>query len=584
MLERMIYSIGRKMNRMINRKVKAKKICSSVKCQISLVWLSNFSSVTFSQDTFSLHKFKLVIVSVFASCVFGLASTSAMAQADASRAIPIIVSYLLDDQSACPIVRPTTTVTLSTPITSQAELDALAGVSRINGDLVIENLSIAAPDFSPLDSLVDVTGNVSFFGASLSTVEGFGCLASIGNNLDIIGNPSLESVTGFSMLESVGGSIQVSDSVALTSFDGFGSLTSVGQNLIIDELDLLTSLPSFGALTSIGQNFQITENPSLEAFEGFISLAMVIGDLRIMDNQILNQIPGFDSLSSVGSTLALSGNSLLASFTSFNDIQSVGALTISGNDALVEVSTFDALNSVTNNFVIEGNALLSALTGFSQLNTSDIQGGITVNDNPALDCLAPTPTFSPVSESIGNLVNCATSTMISPSVSPNIGIEDAEIDFDPISGGGVTLGTTQSSITIDDQSGSVGGVTVDLNLTHTFVGDLTITLSNGTTDVILIDQTIDDQNDLDPGSCSANNIDTRLDDASLNSAEAGCLGLGDLDEAFPLTDYIPLNSLSAFTGDNVNGTWVLTITDNAPGDDGVLSSWGLNIEIPRSSQ
>ena len=552
---------------------------NSIESETSIGWL-----IVFSPDILSLHRFKLFIISVLASCAFGLASTSALAQTDASRALPVIITFLLDDQPECPIIRPSTTVTLSNSISSQAELDALAGVSRITGDLVIENLSIAAPDLSPLDSLVDVTGNVSFFGATLSTIEGFGCLTSIGNNLDILGNPNLESVAGFPMLESVGGSIQISDNIALTSLDSFGSLTSVGQNLVIDELDLLMSLPSFGALTSIGQDLQITENASLETFTAFASLEMVEGDLRIVDNQVLNQIPDFVSLSSVVSTLAVSGNPLLTSFTSFNNTETVGGLTLSENDALVELSNFDALISVTNNLTIEGNNLLSALTGFSQLNSSDIEGGITVIDNPALDCLAPTPTFSPVSESSGNLVNCATSTMISPSVNPNIGIEDAEVDFDPISGGGVTPGTTQSSITIDDQSGSVGVLTVDLNLTHTFVGDLTITLSNGTTDVILIDQTIDDQGDLDPGSCSANNIDTRLDDASLNSAEAGCLGLDDLDEAFPLTDYIPLNSLSAFTGDNVNGTWVLTITDNAPGDDGVLSSWGLNIEIPRSSQ
>ena len=127
-------------------------------------------------------------------------------------------------------------------------------------------------------------------------------------------------------------------------------------------------------------------------------------------------------------------------------------------------------------------------------------------------------------------------------------------------------------------------MTIDLNLTHTFAGDLTITLSNGTTEVILIDQAIDDQNDPDPGSCSADNINMRLDDASLNDVETGCLGRGDFDEAFPLADYAPLNNLSAFIGDDVNGTWVLTITDNSTGDDGVLSSWGLNIEIPRSSQ
>ena len=570
MVKRMVDSISRKGNR--REKVKAGSHAMKKRTSFSLL------------DIFFLRRFKLTVLCVLASFAFGLTSTNATAQTDGSRAIPAIISYLLDDQSACPIIRPFSTVTLTTPITSQAELDALDGVSRITGDLVIENLSLAAPDFSPLNSLVEVTGTVSFFGSSLSTIGGFGCLGAIGNNLDILGNPNLESVTGFPMLESVGGSIQISDNAALTSFDSFNSLSSVGQNLVIDELGSLANLPSFSALTSIGQDLQITENASLATFTGFASLEMVVGDLSIIDNQVLNQLANFSSLSSVGSTLAVSGNSLLASFTSFNNIQSVDSLTLSGNDALVGISNFNALTSVTNNLVIEGNTLLSALTGFSQLNSSDIEGGITVNDNPALDCLAPTPTFSPVSESTGNLVNCATSTMITPTVSPNIGIEDAMNNFDPINGFAVIPGTIQSSITIDDQSGSVGVLTIDLNLTHTFAGDLTVTLSNGTTEVILIDQTIDDQNDPDPGSCSADNINMRLDDTSLNDVETGCLGRGDFDAAFPLDDYAPLNNLSAFIGDDVNGTWVLTITDNATGDDGVLSSWGLNIEIPRSSQ
>ena len=569
MVKRMIDSISRKVNR--KERVKARGHEIKKRGTFSLF------------DIFPLHGLKLTVASVLVSLIFGIVSTSAIAQTEARRALPAIITFLLDDPE-CPIIRPSSTVTLLTPITSQGELDALAGVSRINGDLVIENLSLATPDFSPLDSLVDVTGNVSFFGASLEMVDGFGCLTTIGNNLDILGSPNLESVAGFPMLESVGGSIQISDNGALTSFDIFDSLTSVGQNLVIDELGSLANLPSFSALTSIGQDLQITENASLEMFTGFANLEMVVGDIRIIDNQALNQIPNFVSLSSIGSSLAVSGNSLLASFAGFNNTQSVGSLTISGNDALIGLPSFDALTSVTNNLVIEGNTLLAGLTGFSQLNSSDIEGGITVIDNPALDCSTPTPSFSPVSESTGNLVNCATSTMISPTVSPNIGIEDAMNNFDPINGFAVIPGTIQSSITIDDQSGSVGVLTIDLNLTHTFAGDLTVTLSNGTTEVILIDQTIDDQNDPDPGSCSADNINMRLDDTSLNDVETGCLGRGDFDAAFPLDDYAPLNNLSAFIGDDVNGTWVLTITDNATGDDGVLSSWGLNIEIPRSSQ
>ncbi len=39
----------------------------------------------------------------------------------------------------------------------------------------------------------------------------------------------------------------------------------------------------------------------------------------------------------------------------------------------------------------------------------------------------------------------------------------------------------------------------------------------------------------------------------------------------------PSNPLSAFDGQGANGTWVLTVADNRPGNGGTLSTWGLNV-------
>ena len=50
----------------------------------------------------------------------------------------------------------------------------------------------------------------------------------------------------------------------------------------------------------------------------------------------------------------------------------------------------------------------------------------------------------------------------------------------------------------------------------------------------------------------------------------------------------PEGSLAAFNGTNPNGAWTLTVSDTSDGDDGVLQSWGLNIEslasAPATSQ
>ena len=47
--------------------------------------------------------------------------------------------------------------------------------------------------------------------------------------------------------------------------------------------------------------------------------------------------------------------------------------------------------------------------------------------------------------------------------------------------------------------------------------------------------------------------------------------------------YRPVNPLSAFDGTNANGTWVLSVSDNAAIDMGTLNGWGLRITISGAS-
>ncbi len=148
---------------------------------------------------------------------------------------------------------------------------------------------------------------------------------------------------------------------------------------------------------------------------------------------------------------------------------------------------------------------------------------------------------------------------------PNVAISDA-----PFSTCGTTAGTpVTSTITVLDNY-SLVDVNVLLNITHTWVGDLMITLSHGATTVTLVDR---------PGlpvpdSCSganADNIITLLDDES---------GGGSVENGNPPTgaSYTPQQALSAFDGENVGGNWTLTVVDWNDGDTGTLVSWGLDID------
>jgi uncharacterized repeat protein (TIGR01451 family) len=127
---------------------------------------------------------------------------------------------------------------------------------------------------------------------------------------------------------------------------------------------------------------------------------------------------------------------------------------------------------------------------------------------------------------------------------------------------GVALGaseTTEPGLSIPDNdatgvfseivvSGTTSNVTanlnVDLDITHTWIGDLRVTLrSPSGTDVILHDRT-----------------GSSLDDIVGN---------------YPLT-LTPEQSLATLIGEPLDGTWRLTVTDNAGQDLGTLNSWGLH--------
>ena len=107
--------------------------------------------------------------------------------------------------------------------------------------------------------------------------------------------------------------------------------------------------------------------------------------------------------------------------------------------------------------------------------------------------------------------------------------------------------------TIDvDQIGLVDDVDVQIALTHTWIGDLTISLVNPSgTNVALHSQSGGDADD----------INTVYDD----DGGAGTTA--------------PASPLSAFDGQNALGDWTLTVQDTVGGDSGVLNLWGLDIAI-----
>lgn len=120
---------------------------------------------------------------------------------------------------------------------------------------------------------------------------------------------------------------------------------------------------------------------------------------------------------------------------------------------------------------------------------------------------------------------------------------------------------TITSTLVIGTNGTINDLNVfNLTANHTYIEDLEITLTSpqGTTVTLL------------SGPCgNFDNLDIAFDDEAA-SATLPC----------PVTDgnaYQPASVLSAFDGEDMNGTWTLTVNDQADQDGGALNSWGLEI-------
>jgi subtilisin-like proprotein convertase family protein len=135
-----------------------------------------------------------------------------------------------------------------------------------------------------------------------------------------------------------------------------------------------------------------------------------------------------------------------------------------------------------------------------------------------------------------------------------------------------------STITVDG-SGTITDLNVGLVITHTWVGDLVVTLTHVDTGTVvtMIDRP-GTTNLPPPGStvgdfgCSGNNIDATLDDEASVLVEDQCRS------TYPTIfgSVRPNHPLSAFDGEDMGGTWRLKVTDGATLDNGFLEEWSLH--------
>jgi subtilisin-like proprotein convertase family protein len=128
-----------------------------------------------------------------------------------------------------------------------------------------------------------------------------------------------------------------------------------------------------------------------------------------------------------------------------------------------------------------------------------------------------------------------------------------------ISASGTPMVTSTLSI---PTSGTISDVNVlNLDIDHTYINDLRVKLkSPANTERILLNQICSDQD----------NILISFDDESSNTyASIPCPPNGVMHQ--------PNQTLSPFDGENLAGTWTLTIEDVADQDGGTLQSWSIEV-------
>lgn len=124
--------------------------------------------------------------------------------------------------------------------------------------------------------------------------------------------------------------------------------------------------------------------------------------------------------------------------------------------------------------------------------------------------------------------------------------------------------------------GYVRGLRVGLDISHSWIGDLTVTLHapDGTARTLLDRPGAPG---LSINGCSSDNLRVIFDDAASNQAELTCADAPPASHAM-LGTLKPAQTLAGFHGKPADGGWLIRVVDSASGDAGVLQDWSLELD------
>ena len=150
----------------------------------------------------------------------------------------------------------------------------------------------------------------------------------------------------------------------------------------------------------------------------------------------------------------------------------------------------------------------------------------------------------------------------------------------PIPDGGQVV--SEVGIDAGDKCPPIGDLNVVLDIAHTRVGDLRVSLGydfgagNPHTEVVLDRPGVPGN----PAGCEGDDILATIDDEAVLDAESMCLASSPAISGSVIGGDPPdAELLTAFDGDSPCGSWVLTVEDLAEGDAGNLNEWCIQVVI-----
>lgn len=205
-------------------------------------------------------------------------------------------------------------------------------------------------------------------------------------------------------------------------------------------------------------------------------------------------------------------------------------------------------NTVATPLVVEG-----ALGAFHGENPNGVWT-LTITDDLAQD----TGTLNNWSLEVSALASAPPTTPVNKTNNANQPIPDA--------------GTMMSTITISGAPTAIDDIDLGMFITHTFNADLDITLTSPAGTVVTITT--------DNGGSNDNVFNgTGWDDSAGTPVTDAVFTNG-----VPAFVLVPEEAMAAFQGENPNGTWTLTITDDLAEDTGTLVSWSLEMQATNGCQ